>query len=250
MLADGVDATRIAILDRATGTVRPLARFDDGTGVAWDSSASGVLASEFDFTDPYTLRADLVRVDSAGRERRLTRGARLLAPDVAGDGSVVAVRLDGGTNALVRWSAGTTAVLVPSAPLVEWAQPRVSPDGRLIAATRAVGGDLDVVLLRADGSFVRQVTRGAAVDQMPAFGPDGTWVFWASDRSGRSEVYAARTADPDAGRWRVTAEPFGAYAPAPAGDSVFYLAYHADGYRLAAAPFDWMTAERLAAEGF
>jgi hypothetical protein len=206
-----------------------------------------VIASEFDFTDPHTLRADLVRVDSAGREHRVTRGERLLAPDVAGDGSVVAVRLDGGANALVRWSAGTTAVLVPSAPLVEWAQPRVSPDGRLIAATRAMGGELDVVLLRADGSLVSPVTRDEAVDQMPAFGPDGTWLFWASDRSGRSEVYAARTADPDAGWWRVTTEPFGAYAPAPAGDSVFYLAYHADGYRLAAAPFDTLSWKRVAA---
>ena len=250
VLSDGVDEPRIAVLDRASGAVRPLARFNDGSGVAWDSggSGAGVVASEYDFTDPYTLRADLVRVDADGRERRLTRGARLLAPDVARDGAMIAVRLDAGTTALVRLAGGTAAVLVPARPLVEWAQPRLSRDGRLLAATRAVGGDLDIVLLTAEGRVIRQVTRDAAVDQMPAFSADGTWLFWSSDRSGRPEVYAARTDVPDAGWWRVTAEPFGAYAPAPASDSVFYLAYHADGYRLATVPFDTSAWTRVPAD--
>ena len=246
VLDDGRDQPRIVVLDRGTGAVRSLARVNGGLGVAWDT-AGGVIASEFEFDGPYTLRAELYRVGADGHERRLTRGARLLDPDVGPEGSVVAVRLKAGEDALVRWSEGVARVVVPLAPLVEWAQPRVSPDGRFLAATRVTGGDLDVVLLTADGRVVREVTRDAAIDQMPAFSADGAWLFWASDRSGRSQLYATRLPDSAATWWRVTAEPFGAYAPAPASDSVFYLAYHSDGYRLAAAPFDTLAWSRVAA---
>jgi hypothetical protein len=246
VLDDGREEPRIAVLDRGRGIVRRLARVNGGLGVAWDT-AGGVLASEFEFDGPYALRAELYRVGADGRERRLTRGVRLLDPDVGADGSVVAVRVGAGENALVRWSADTTRTLAAPAPLVEWAQPRLSPDGRMLAATRALRGDLDVVLLTADGRPVREVTRDAAIDQMPAFSPDGAWLFWASDRSGRSQLYATRLADSTAAWWRVTAEPFGAYAAAPARDSVFYLAYHSDGYALAAVPFDTAAWARVVA---
>jgi hypothetical protein len=245
---DGREEPRIAVLDRGRGTVRPLARVNGGLGVAWDT-AGGVLASEFEFDGPYALRAELYRVAADGRETRLTRGARLIEPDVGTDGSVFAVRVGAGENALVRWSAESTRTLTPAVPLVEWAQPRLSPDGRLLAATRALRGRLDVVLLAADGRFVRDVTRDAAVDQMPAFSPDGAWLFWASDRSGSSQLYATRLADSTAAWWRVTGEPFGAYAAAPARDSVFFLAYHSDGYALAAVPFDTVAWTRVAAPG-
>jgi hypothetical protein len=242
---DGRDEARLAVLDRDAGTVRTLARVNGGLGLAWDTGGA-VLASEFEFTDPYTLRADLFRVDAGGRERRLTHGARLLAPDVAPDGSVVAVRVDGGGSALVRWSGGAATPLTEVETGTEWAHPRASADGRLIAATRARGGWLDVVLLSPDGAVQREVTRDCALDQTPAFSPDGQWLFWASDRSGGSQVYAARLAGPDDGWWRVTDEPFAAYAPAPAPDSVFYLAYHADGFRLAAVPLDTLRWVRMA----
>jgi hypothetical protein len=234
---DGRDAARIAVLDRATGSISTLARVNGGLGLAWDT-AGGVIASEFEFTDPYSLRADLFRVGTDGSEHRLTYGARLSGPDVGADGAVVAVHTDAGLSSLVRVSAGDVSRLRPAEPGVEWAGPRLSPDGRTIAATMAHGGNLDVVLLAASGDAVRAVTTDAAVDQSPAFSPDGAWLFWSSDRGGRSQVYATRTAASGAVWWRVTDEPFGAYAAAPAQDSVFYLAYHADGFRLGAAPFD------------
>lgn len=241
---DGRDAAHLAVLERGSGAVRTLARVNGGLGLAWDTGGA-VLASEFEFTDPYTIRAELFRVDAAGRERRLTRGARLLSPDAAPDGSIVAVRADGGANALVRWSNGAATALIAPQPGTEWAHPRVSPGGGLIAATRARGGWLDVVLLAPDGAAQRSLTHDAALDQMPAFSPDGQWLFWASDRGGRPQVYATRLAQSDSSWWRVTDEPFAAYAPAPASDSVFYLAYHHDGYRLAAVPFDTLQWTRV-----
>ena len=241
---DGRDEARLAVLDRDAGAVRTLARVNGGLGLAWDTGGS-VLAAEFEFTDPYTLRADLFRVDAGGRERRLTYGARLLAPDVAPDGSVVAVRVDGGGSALVRWSGGAATPLTAAEAGTEWAHPRASADGRILAATRARGGWLDIVLLSPGGAVRREVTRDSALDQTPAFSPDGQWLFWASDRGGGSQVLATRVAGPDGGWWRVTDEPFAAYAPAPAPDSVFYLAYHADGFRLASVPFDTLRWARV-----
>jgi hypothetical protein len=234
---DGRAAASIAVLDRTTGAVATWARVSGGLGLAWDT-AGGVLAAEFEFTDPYSIRADLFRVGTDGSERRLTRGARLAAPDVGADGTVIAVHTDAGLSSLVRVSAGDVSPLRPAEPGVEWAGPRVSPDGRTLAATMARGGNLDVVLLAPGGDSLRAVTSDAAIDQSPAFSIDGAWLYWASDRGGRSQVYATRTAAPGAAWWRVTEEQFGAYAPAPAQDSVFYLSYHADGFRLAAAPFD------------
>ena len=265
VLDDGRDSASFAVLDRGFGAVRPLARANGGLGMAWDvagaarpggagaaadgPSPGAVVASQYEFADPYTIRADLWRVDSLGREHRLTQGARLLAPDVGPDGSVVAVRAEAGGNALVRWTPDSTRVLAPAVVGVEWAQPRISPDGLTVAATRARGGSLDVVLLEPDGAFRRAVTDDAAIDQMPAFSADGRWLFWASDRGGRSQVYATRAGDSASAWWRVTGEPFGAYAPAPARDSVFYLAYQHDGWRIATAPLDtlsWTPAEGTA----
>ena len=246
-LDDGRDAARIAILERTTGSVATLARVNGGLGIAWDTGG-GVLASEYEFTDPYSIRADLFRVGADGGEHRLTYDARLAAPDVGADGAAVAVHTDAGRSSLVGWSAGEVSVLRPATPGVEWAGPRISPDGRTIAATMAHGGNLDVVLLARSGDSVRSLTSDPAIDQSPAFSADGAWLFWASDRGGRSQLYAARTAAPDRAWWRVTDEPFGAYAPAPAPDSVFFLAYHADGFRLAAVPFDTTTWTRVPAD--
>jgi len=74
----------------------------------------------YEFSDPYSIHADLYRVTAGGRERRLTHGARLSAPDVGADGTVLAVHTDAGRNSLVRWSAGEVTVLRPAEPGVEW----------------------------------------------------------------------------------------------------------------------------------
>ena len=61
----------------------------------------GILFSQPDFLDPYHIRNDLY-VQRGASEIRLTRGARLSAPDARADGVIVAVQDVPGTTRLVR----------------------------------------------------------------------------------------------------------------------------------------------------
>jgi len=232
----GRDTPRLATLQRGSGRLRGLARLNGAPALAYDA-AGDVVLSQLDFTDPYTELSDLWEVSAAGSEQRRTWGARLRDPDVAPDGAIVATRLGGGRSELVM-SDSEIRPLTPSEPGVEWAQPRFSPDGRTIVAIRQRDGWPQVVLLDRSGRLLRQVTDDSALSRTPAFSPDGAWLFWSSDRSGSAQVYATRAGESAGRRWLVTREPFGAYAPAPASDSVFYLAYHHDGFSLAAVAFD------------
>lgn len=62
----------------------------------------------------------------------------------------------------------------------EWA-PAWSPDGKWLAFVRSTNGrrSFHVYVMRADGSGVRQLTRGR-FDESPAWSPDGQWVAYTS----------------------------------------------------------------------
>jgi Tol biopolymer transport system component len=69
--------------------------------------------------------------------------------------------------------------------------PAFSADGRRIAFVRKG----DVWVLGLDGSGLRQVTRTAAVEESPDWGPDGSIVY-ASNRDGHDGLYVQRPGGP------------------------------------------------------
>ena len=66
-----------------------------------------------------------------------------------------------------------------------------SPDGKWLVGNGASGAD--IWLLSAEGSGeARALIAGPAQEMTPSFSPDGKWIAYTSDESGRMEVYVSR----------------------------------------------------------
>jgi Tol biopolymer transport system component len=241
-------------LIHADGRIRHLARRTSSGPIAWLPDGSAIVTSQLESVDPYRLYHDLYRVDRTGDQDRLTRGARLTEPDVRRDGRMVAVRGGGEWNALVTADAEGRVVraLAESAPEVNWANPRWSPDGSRIAVARwLTGGRYDVVVMDTAGRVLRELTADRALDLTPAWSPDGRYVVFSSDRTGIPNLYAY---DLQGDRlMQVTNLLTGAFQPdvSPDGRAIAFALYRADGYHIARIPFDpstWRPAPPVRAE--
>jgi hypothetical protein len=246
---------------------------------SWVPDGSGLVLAQLEFTGRYRLLSDLWFVDRAGRERRLTRDERLAQPHVGPDGRrVVAVQNHHGSIRLVEhdMATGKTSVIVHSEPGEAFDSPRWAPDGRRIAATRFAGGQVDIVVVDAVTGAITPITDDEALAGAPTWSPDGRWVVFWSDRTGIPNLFAARhqaaaaaspaanparaadpaqaasairAADPapsepaSADVRQVTNVLSGAFDPevSPDGGTLFFVAYHHDGWRVERTAFDTTT---------
>jgi Tol biopolymer transport system component len=69
--------------------------------------------------------------------------------------------------------------------------PSVSPDGEWVVF-RSLGTREDLYLIRTDGTQIRKLTDDAYRDRGPAWAPDGSFIVFYSDRSGRYEYWRIR----------------------------------------------------------
>ena len=88
-------------------------------------------------------------------------------------------------------------------PKTPWASPSsVSPDGRFLAVSLwslDTDKDWDLQIVSLDGSSPPvYFGRESANEIFPAFSPDGRWLAYSSDRSGRQEVFVKRFPEADA----------------------------------------------------
>jgi Tol biopolymer transport system component len=205
-----------------------------------------LLVAQVEQDGPHRAYSDLYVMDLEGGSERITRGERLEHPSVAPDGSwAVAMQNGDGTNALVRveLESGRVTTLVPADPDVHWAFPRISPNGRWIAATRwERGAYQDVVILDAgDGRELSRLTRDRAVDLAPAWSPDSRWVVWSSDRTGIPNILGASVdASARAGAPRLlTNVRTAAFYPSvsPDGSTLYFSGHHVDGWEAERTPF-------------
>ncbi len=73
--------------------------------------------------------------------------------------------------------------------------PAVSPDGMRIAYWSRADGDFEVYLVNADSSGKRQVTNNVGNDALPAWSPDGKYIYYLSDQNGKGWAVMAMNAD-------------------------------------------------------
>ena len=230
------------------GDVDRLAR-RNGSDVNVPLPDGRLLFAQLEFTSPWHVRSDLW-IERNGRARRLTSDARLGEPDARrGDAAIVAVQGAPATNRLVRVTLdGAVSPLTSVHPDTQWAEPRWSPRGDRIAAVRwTYGGFGDVVVLDTTGAVVARVTNDRAVDASPSWSRDGQWLFFSSDRTGVTQLYAvpadALSGDDDANAAlvrRVSDAATGLFEPepSPSGDRLAAVHYRDDGFHLGIAPLD------------
>jgi dipeptidyl aminopeptidase/acylaminoacyl peptidase len=64
-----------------------------------------------------------------------------------------------------------------------------SPNGKSVAFDAMIGGNADIYVVSVDGGPVTRLTSGAATEVEPEWSHDGQWIYFASDETGRSEIW-------------------------------------------------------------
>jgi Tol biopolymer transport system component len=198
---------------------------------------------------------DLFRWDArTGQTVRLTHGKRARDPSLSLDQRQIAYSRNGPEGAVL-----VVADAVPNAPeKVVWKgerydrayQPAWSPDGTRIAFSAwRKNGYRDILLLELATGTVEEITRDRAVDMAPRWAPDGKTLYFDSDRTGISNLYAW---DLEERRlWQVTNVLGGAFQAAPSPDGkllAFQAAAPKGGYDLFELPVDrstWLPARAM-----
>jgi hypothetical protein len=194
--------------------------------------------AQHDLLDPYRYRSDLYREDG-GVTTRLTRGARLLEPDVRADGWMVATQLVPGGSRIVLLPPDAERVI----PLTrgdtdeQWSSPRFSPDGSRIAAIlRQRGGQSIVTILSPQGEQLGGTFGTRGVLSGVSWTPDGASILVGSDVEGRADIYITPVDGPGPPR-RLSGTATGLFQPelSPDGRRVAAVQFTSRGFEVGVA---------------
>jgi len=178
--------------------------------------------------DESTTEADVWLYDLArGSESRLVRKGDEGEPVFAADSRALYVSSsDGHTSMIVRRNldSGSEAVLVTDSTGV-YLTPAASVDGgAMMLYTRVMlDGGSDLLIRPISGaSEARTIVGTPADDRYAQISPDGRWMAWASDESGRYEVYVAPFPEGGGSRFQVSRD--GGIQPRwnPKGGELFF----------------------------
>jgi len=220
----------------------PFSLLDDGSLVY---EQSRIYRREYSYQD-------LMRWDGVTYQvTRLSTGRRARDPAVSPDGRRVAFSMNERSESVLA-----VQDTVPDAPAqVVWRgarfdqayQPSWSPDGARIAFSAwRDGGFRDILIVELASGQAVAVTSDRAIDMAPAWSKDGRYVYFDSDRTGISNIYAYDTRDRSL--WQVTNVLGGAFqaAPSPDGTRLAFLAAVPSGgydlYELRIDPQAWLAA--------
>jgi Tol biopolymer transport system component len=116
---------------------------------------------------------------------------REFEPRLSPDGSKIVYTSDrsGPTQIWLANADGSGATQLTSLGGSLNSGPHWSPDGQRIVFLSNVEGQLEVYLVGIDGGPPVRLTHHPAHDSSASFSRDGKWIYFASDRSGRFEVW-------------------------------------------------------------
>lgn len=137
---------------------------------------------------------DIWRLEVGGKPQPLLVSSMLDAsPHFSPDGRRIVFASDRGLNGIAIWLAnadGTGLMQLTRGPEDYHGSPRWSPDGRWIAFdARGQDGRWNIKLVESGGGQPRQVTGGPFSSVVPTWSADGKGIYFASDRTGRFEIW-------------------------------------------------------------
>jgi eukaryotic-like serine/threonine-protein kinase len=115
------------------------------------------------------------------------------APQYSPDGTRIAFASDrgGDWSVWVSDADGSNAIELVSGPGTDAGTPRWSPDSTKIAFDWNADGNWNVYVIRSRGGKPVHLTSDPADDVIPSWSRSGKWIYFASTRSGRYEVWKA-----------------------------------------------------------
>ena len=134
----------------------------------------------------------------------------------SGVGPVYAHRADG---------TGAPRLLVASPPAFDFGQVAPSRDGRwLILRTATIGaGSNDILGLKNGDTTLVPLVVSPAAEFYPALSPDGRWLAYASNESGKSEIYVRPFPETASAKWQVSTAGGTEPAWSSTGRELFYF---------------------------
>jgi TolB protein len=182
MNADGSGWKRLT--DRSANDYYP-AFSRDGTRIVFVSNQTGLFEI-------------YLRYLAMSEEQQLTDGiGSLSAPDISLDGQsvVFAAKFAGGDSSI--WTMkidGSQSHALTDSQYSE-IDPSWSPDGKQIAFAATRGGYVELFIMNADGSDIRQVTNGVqGIGGRSSWSPDGRWLAFYAGPRGDRDIYLVEVA--------------------------------------------------------